>query len=53
MLCLCDVFGIVVDLFVLIDFRLKTKWWDSVVKCQNPKFYVIHPSEQKVRCLEM
>ncbi|XP_068431112.1 uncharacterized protein [Clinocottus analis] len=28
--------------------KLKTKWWEAVAKCPNPKLGVIHPSEQKV-----
>ncbi|XP_054472579.1 uncharacterized protein LOC129105526 [Anoplopoma fimbria] len=27
--------------------KLKTKWWDTVAKCPNPKLGVIYPSEQR------
>ncbi|XP_058484582.1 uncharacterized protein LOC131459138 [Solea solea] len=26
--------------------KLKTKWWDTVAKCPNPKLLVMHPYEQ-------
>lgn len=41
--------AVIITAVIFVCFvKLKTKWWDSVVKCQNPKFYVIHPSEQKI-----
>ncbi|TNN55872.1 hypothetical protein EYF80_033950 [Liparis tanakae] len=41
--------SIIITAVIFVCFvKLKTKWWDSVVKSQNPKFYVIHPSEQKI-----
>ncbi|XP_049899780.1 uncharacterized protein LOC126389866 [Epinephelus moara] len=27
--------------------KLKTKWWDTVAKCPNPKLFIMHPSEQE------
>lgn len=28
--------------------KFKTKWWDTVAKCPNPKLLIMHPSEQEV-----
>ncbi|XP_031169948.1 uncharacterized protein LOC116060507 isoform X1 [Sander lucioperca] len=28
--------------------KLKTKWWDTVAKCPNPKLLIMHPGEQEV-----
>ncbi|KAG7482697.1 IL-4 receptor [Solea senegalensis] len=34
--------GVIFGCFV----KLKTKWWDTVAKCPNPKLLVMHPYEQ-------
>ncbi|XP_037609366.1 uncharacterized protein LOC119478601 [Sebastes umbrosus] len=28
--------------------KIKTKWWDTVAKCPNPKLLIIHPSKQEL-----
>ncbi|XP_078016850.1 uncharacterized protein LOC117270543 isoform X2 [Epinephelus lanceolatus] len=28
--------------------KLKTKWWETVAKCPNPKLLITHPSEQEL-----
>ncbi|XP_049420684.1 uncharacterized protein LOC125881539 isoform X9 [Epinephelus fuscoguttatus] len=28
--------------------KLKTKWWETVSKCPNPKLLITHPSEQEL-----
>nr|XP_033498763.1 uncharacterized protein LOC117266966 isoform X1 [Epinephelus lanceolatus] len=28
--------------------KVKTKWWDTVAKCPNPKIFIMHPSEQEL-----
>uniref|UniRef100_A0A8C9YD19 Fibronectin type-III domain-containing protein n=1 Tax=Sander lucioperca TaxID=283035 RepID=A0A8C9YD19_SANLU len=35
----------------LFSLLLKTKWWDTVAKCPNPKLLIMHPGEQEVSCL--
>lgn len=42
-------FMVVRDILLLFGFRLKSKWWDTVVKCSNPKLLLIRPYEQQVR----
>ncbi|XP_042364225.1 uncharacterized protein LOC121959077 [Plectropomus leopardus] len=28
--------------------KLKSKWWDTVAKCPNPKLLIMHPNEQEI-----